>query len=531
MRQNIQKIKAVPEEEALAPHSFVVHRGIVSRPLLNLTKDFRKVMQPYTASSLKVRRKNSVRDYVSVAGMLHVSHLCAFTSTERSQYLRLCRLPRGPTLTFKIHDYSLSSDVVSSQKKPLVFLKQFQHAPLVVLNGLSGEGQQFKLMSSMFQNLFPSINLTKVNLASIRRCLLLNYNSETRLLDFRHYAIKVVPAGVSKGVKKLLQNKVPNLSKFHDISEVMTKSGLLSDSEAEDDPDSHVTVPQKLGSRGSQTSEKSSIRVSELGPRMTLQLIKVEDGLMEGEVLYHDIIKKTLEEKEAIRKRREARKKLKEKRKREQEMNKKKKEKAKEEHKLKSLDGIDRKRQQLLEEEKKRRPVSKEQQNKVLETDKLMRKAVIESQETANNSDDDDAEWYRKEVGEEPDKDMFSAKRAEKRKSSGSKDKPWDENKAWKKPKLDKQHSERFKKMISGKRRTDSGNKSNNQEKRAGGAARSKGKGHPGGSFRSKGKGQPGGGAGAFRSKGKAQLGGGSRSKGKGPRQGRSNKGGQRGRK
>jgi ribosome biogenesis protein SSF1/2 len=39
-----------------------------------------------------------------------------------------------------------------------------------------------------------------------------------------------------------------------------------------------------------------------------VQLIKVEDGLMEGEVLYHDIIKKTLEEKEAIRKRREARK-------------------------------------------------------------------------------------------------------------------------------------------------------------------------------------------------------------------------------
>ncbi len=38
------------------------------------------------------------------------------------------------------------------------------------------------------------------------------------------------------------------------------------------------------------------------------QLIKVEDGLMEGEVLFHDVYKKTDEEKEAIRKRREARK-------------------------------------------------------------------------------------------------------------------------------------------------------------------------------------------------------------------------------
>lgn len=141
---------------------------------------------------------------------------------------------------------------MSLQRKQLVFRKQFQHAPLVVLNGLSGEGQHLKLMSSMFQNLFPTINLTKasiyicqlfpycellkrllplllyfllvqVNLSTIRRCLLLNYNPETRLIEFRHYAIKVVPTGVSKGVKKLLQNKVPNLSKFDDISEFMTK--------------------------------------------------------------------------------------------------------------------------------------------------------------------------------------------------------------------------------------------------------------------------------------------------------------------
>jgi hypothetical protein len=62
------------------------------------------------------------------------------------------------------------------------------------------------------------------------------------------------------------------LAFFVHVIILFPRSGLLSDSEAEDDPDSHVTVPQKLGSRGSQTSEKSSIRVSELGPRMTLQV-------------------------------------------------------------------------------------------------------------------------------------------------------------------------------------------------------------------------------------------------------------------
>lgn len=103
-----------------------------------------------------------MKDFVSVAGLLHVSHLCAFTCTENSQYLKLCRLPRGPTLTFRIHNYTLASDVVSSLRKQFVFSKQFQYAPLVVLNGFSGEGEQLKLMSTMFQNLFPTINLTKV---------------------------------------------------------------------------------------------------------------------------------------------------------------------------------------------------------------------------------------------------------------------------------------------------------------------------------------------------------------------------------
>lgn len=460
VRLNIAKNKLRPEEEALAPHSFVVHRGIVTKQLLHLTKDFRKVMEPFTASSLKVRKKNSVKDFVSVAGLLHVSHLCAFTCTERSQYLKLCRLPRGPTLTFRIHNYSLAGDVVSLQRKQLVFRKQFQHAPLVVLNGLSGEGQHLKLMSSMFQNLFPTINLTKVNLSTIRRCLMLNYDPETRLIDFRHYAIKVVPTGVSKGVKKLLQNKVPNLSKFNDISEFMTKAGMLSDSEAEDDPNSHVTLPQRLASRGSQIAEKSAIRLLELGPRMTLQLIKVEEGLMEGEVLFHDVFKKTEEEREAIRKRRDARKKLKEKRKREQEMNKKRKEKEKEELKQKSLEGMDRKRQQLLEEQKKRQPVKKDQQNKMLETDVLMRKAVLESHDAANNSEDDDAEWYRKEVGEEPEKDLFDAKQDRKRKSSGF------AGKHWKKPRLDKQHSERYKKMMPKQRSSGSSHKHQGKSQR-----------------------------------------------------------------
>lgn len=114
----------------------------------------------------------------------------------------------------------------------------------------------------------------QVNLSTIRRCICLNYNVTSKTIDFRHYAIKVVPVGLSRGIKKIVQAKVPNLSKCQDISEFLTKP-TMSESEAEDDENSHVTLSQKLSSRGNQADSKSAIRLSELGPRITLQVKKL----------------------------------------------------------------------------------------------------------------------------------------------------------------------------------------------------------------------------------------------------------------
>lgn len=78
----------------------------------------------------------------------------------------------------------------------------------------------------------------------------------------------------------------------------------MSDSEPEDDPQNHVTLTQSISSRGNITTGQSAIRLNELGPRLTLHLIKIEEGLLNGEVLFHDIIYKTEEEKTEIAKRR-----------------------------------------------------------------------------------------------------------------------------------------------------------------------------------------------------------------------------------
>lgn len=110
----------------------------------------------------------------------------------------------------------------------------------------------------------------------------------------------------------------------------------------------------------------------------------MENGLLDGEVLYHEFVHKTEEEKLAIEKKRESKKKLKEKRKRIQEDNKRKKEVQKQEHKEKSIKGIQKKR----------------------ESDILLQKIAKESTEN-KFEEDDDVQYYREEVGEEPDKGKY----------------------------------------------------------------------------------------------------------------------------
>lgn len=227
--------------------------------------NFRQILEPFTATNLKVRKGNVVKDFLSVAGHLNVTHLIIFTKTEKAGYLKLARLPRGPTLTYKIVNFTLTKDVRSSLKKPLVYSGLFKASPLLVLNAFNGEEIQTKLMTSMWQNLFPSININKVNLNSIRRCVMLNMNQDTQLIDFRHYAIKVKPVGLSRPVRKLISGKkIPDLGQFNDVDEVMSLDKAFTESEGEGDEvdqTRQVTLPQKISSRGNMMNEKSSIRL------------------------------------------------------------------------------------------------------------------------------------------------------------------------------------------------------------------------------------------------------------------------------
>lgn len=67
-----------------------------------------------------------------------------------------------PEYVLNRFQYSLIKDVVSSLKRHRMHEQQFTHHALLVLNNFGSEGMHVKLMATMFQNMFPSINVHKV---------------------------------------------------------------------------------------------------------------------------------------------------------------------------------------------------------------------------------------------------------------------------------------------------------------------------------------------------------------------------------
>ncbi|CAH9117437.1 unnamed protein product [Cuscuta epithymum] len=269
------------------PKSFVFSRGKLPASLRQLQMDLRKLMLPYTALKLREKRRNNLKDFLNVAGPMGVTHFLMLSKTKTSPYLRVARSPQGPTLTFKILEYSLAADVAKSQLRPRCPPDLFKNPPLIVLSGFGTGEQHLKLTTIMFQNIFPAIDINTVKLSSCQRIVLLNYDKEKKLIDFRHYSIRLQPVGVSRRIRKFVQShQVPNLSNLQDMSDFVTKAGYGSESEADDEA-AMVNLPTDLG-RLNRASTKSAVKLQEIGPRMTLQLVKIEEGLCSGGVIFNE---------------------------------------------------------------------------------------------------------------------------------------------------------------------------------------------------------------------------------------------------
>ncbi|KAL9128836.1 MAG: hypothetical protein Q9217_002562 [Psora testacea] len=338
------------------PKSMVIRIGAgeVGASVSQLVKDVRSMMEPGTAGRLKERRSNRLRDYTAMAGPLGVSHLLLFSRSEAGNInLRLALTPRGPTLHFRVEQYSLAKDVRKAQRHPRGGAKDFLTAPLLVMNNFAmpatTDGSQpavpkhlETLTTMVFQSLFPPISPQATPLSSIRRVLLLNREMPKPgsgagdvkyTLNLRHYAISTKRAGLSRSVRRLNtaeklikkpskhNHGMPNLSKLNDVADYLLDpsavvSGLTSASETEIETDAEVEVlevgatkvlnkqqmfdKRTRGDRGSHSGrpevEKRAIKLVELGPRMKLRMAKIEEGVCGGKVMWHEYLNKTPEE-------------------------------------------------------------------------------------------------------------------------------------------------------------------------------------------------------------------------------------------
>lgn len=378
-----------------APKSMIFRRGKVGFNVINLIADLRKVMSPYTAESLKESKKNTLKDFASVAPSLGVTHFMCFNQSDRGVTCRMIRIPQGPTLTFRVEGYSLMRDVVQSQKRPHSPGVEFQNSPLLVLNNFSGKEEEKQLMSAMFIHMFPSIDVKNIKLAACRRVVLIHLDPETNLISFRHYVVTASPVGLTKSIKKIIKGKVPDLGNRKDIADYVMDPGQLSDSEVEDTPDTRVTLAQSLPGKGNVAKEKSAIRLKELGPRMTLSLIKIEQEMSGGQVLYHAHKSRTPEEIEALRARKAKEKKLKLQRKKAQE------------------ESVKKKKAQL-------NAAKRAKGIEVSDDDVEEPTAAVQNDE---DIEDDDYQWYKQEVGAAPEAGLFGDFRTKRKHEAGEENK------------------------------------------------------------------------------------------------------------
>lgn len=286
-----------------------------------------------------------------MAGPLGVSHLLLFSRSQSGNTnLRLAKVPRGPTLHFRVEKYSLAKDIMKAMKHPRAGTNDYQVAPLLVMNNFitsDAEREKLgdkappkhleKLVTDMFQGLFPPIQPHTTPLQTIKRVLLLNREPLSEedgsyTISLRHYAITTKITGLPKPIRRLYaaekligsrekKNRgLPNLGALEDVADYMldpSAAGYTSASDTEADTDAEVEVTASVArkvmskrdrerakagddSRQPRTTrpkvEKRAVKLIELGPRMKLRLTKVEEDICGGKVMWHEFVTKSKEE-------------------------------------------------------------------------------------------------------------------------------------------------------------------------------------------------------------------------------------------
>ena len=126
---------AEDEAKEAVPACVIMPTGPSVPALTTLVSELRRVMAPNTPEKLKQRkRQTSLEDMMHATLPLGVTHFMLLSQRGPRTQLRLLRAPSGPTLTFRVQQYSLTRGVRALQRSPPASAgPAFLHAPLVVM--------------------------------------------------------------------------------------------------------------------------------------------------------------------------------------------------------------------------------------------------------------------------------------------------------------------------------------------------------------------------------------------------------------
>jgi ribosome biogenesis protein SSF1/2 len=114
------------------------------------------------------------------------------------------------------------------------------------------------------------------------------------IIDLRHYSISTKPVGLPRSVRKtsVASSALPNLGKFEDVADFVLNANAY-ESASEIDEDEKVEIQTPSVKQETPGSQQRAIKLAEIGPRLRLELVKIEEGMCDGKVLYHRYVQKT----------------------------------------------------------------------------------------------------------------------------------------------------------------------------------------------------------------------------------------------
>lgn len=336
MKKKVQELKqkkkaqkeAFEAEIQSVPRSLIIGRGqTLPKDVEHLIIDLRRIMMPYTAMKFETHPTTNWKSIKETCKSLIITHTITVKASIGGCALIIARLPHGPTLHFNVSSFCTSKDLKEFyEQQDLKFQSSFstRTAPLVVLNNfnsVSGGDDKtsatVKLMAVTFQNMFPAVDVRKFNLSQTKRVVMFNYDPEEECVHLRHYSI---------------------------------------------------ALKEEMDEKAGKKKEKVSLR--ELGPRVTMSLRMVTEGVMDGEMIYNKDSTLTPKQIEELRKKKAEKRALKEQRKKDQEQN------------------VQRKKSQK-EQQKKKKDVNEEVK---AAWEKKLARAGTENEDDEDDDDDEDGE-------------------------------------------------------------------------------------------------------------------------------------------